>query len=240
MNRMAFGLFLLLGVAAYSIAASAQAQDQSSIFTKDSPRKVGETSKPAVIVEQPAVEYAKEAGPKDIDGVVILSLDLSSTGQVQNINIIHGLSEGQNNAAIRAARKIKFMPAVKNGEPISQSLTVEYPFRFLIIETGSIYELRSLTRVYVDTGVNIEEQRNITGEVLKELPQLKFVDSVEEADIILAFSASQGSKSDTHVEKNVWSGEKIREWNVRVDMEIGDGQVAACVFVEAEFNLEIS
>jgi hypothetical protein len=117
------------------------------------------------------------------------------------------------------------MPAIKNGEPISQTLTVEYPFQFHRIESGSLYELRKLSRVYVDTGTNLEEQRSITGEVLKYLPELKFVDTAEEADIILAFSASQGTETGTHVEKNVWSGEKIREWNIRVEMEIGDGQV---------------
>lgn len=104
-------------------------------------------------------------------------------------------------------------------------MTVEYPFNFLLIESGSTFELRGVNKIYIDAGTNLEEQRNIIGEVLKYLPKLAIVDTVDEAEVILAFSASQRTENDKHVEKNVWTGDTVRSWNTRLDIAVGEGQV---------------
>jgi hypothetical protein len=104
-------------------------------------------------------------------------------------------------------------------------LTVEYPFRFHLIEDGSVSELRGLKKVYVDAGASDEEQRNIVGEVLKYLPKLTIVDSASEAEVILAFNASARTQNDKFVQKDAFTGEVKNSWNIRLDMEVGHGQV---------------
>jgi TonB family protein len=220
------GLLPLLLIVAGALSAPAQTPDNSS--TELAGEKVytsGEVTKTAVIIEKPKPEYRKEAGEKDVEGVVVLQLVLSSAGKVRDVQVVNGLSVGQNNAAIKAARQIKFIPAVKNGEPVSQSLTVEYPFQFHQIEDGSGSELRGIKKIYVDAGTNTDEQRNIIGEVLKYLPGLTIVDAANEAEVILAFNASERTQNDKFVQKDAFTGEVKNSWNIRLDMEVGHGQV---------------
>lgn len=119
-RNLSSGLLLLACLVAGAPNAAAQESDSSSAaFTKEKVYQTSEVTKPAVIIERPKVEYRKEAGEKDVDGVVVIKLVLASTGKVTNVEVAEGLSLAQNNAAIRAARQIRFMPAVKNGEPVS-------------------------------------------------------------------------------------------------------------------------
>jgi TonB family protein len=209
-------------------ALNLSAQTPANSSAEVNPEKVyssNEVTKVAVIVEKPKPEYRKEAGEKDSEGVVVLQLVLSSTGKVRDVGVVNGLSLAQNNAAIKAARQIKFIPAVKDGEQVSQALTIEYPFQFHQVENGSLSELRGIKKIYVDAGTNEDEERNIIGEVLKYLPALTIVDAANEAEVILAFNASERTQNDKFVQKDAFTGEVKNSWNIRLDMEVGHGQV---------------
>lgn len=220
------GLLLVFIAASCALNASAQTPDnRSAELSAEKVYASSEVTKAAVIVEKPKPEYRKEAGEKDVSGVVVVQLVLSSSGKVKDVQVVNGLSVGQNNAAIKAARQIKFIPAVKDGEPVSQSLIVEYPFQFHQIEDGSLSELRGIRKIYVNAGTNVEEQRNIIGEVLKYLPKLTIVDTANEAEVILAFNASERTQNDKFVQKDAFTGEVKNSWNIRLDMEVGHGQV---------------
>jgi TonB family protein len=219
-------LLLPLFIVGCALNASAQTSDNSSAdSTKEKVYSSSEVSRAAAVVEKPKVEYHKEAEANDVDGVVVINLVLSSSGKVTNVEIDKGLSLGQNNAAIRAAKQIKFIPAVKDGEPVSQSLTVEYPFHFMLIESGSVSELRGIGRIYIDAGTNLEEERNITGEVLKYLPKVTVVDSADEAEVILAFNGFERTETGKYIQKDVFSGQVKGSWNTRLDIKVGHGQV---------------
>jgi TonB family protein len=220
-------LLLIFLAASGALVASAQTPDSASSpeVTGERVYSSSEVTRAAVVVEKPKPEYRKEAGEKDVSGTVVVQLVLSSTGKVRDVSIVEGLSTNQNNAAMKAARQIKFIPAVKDGEQVSQSLTVEYPFQFHRIEDGSLSELRAVKRIYVDAGANEEEQRNITGEILKYLPDLTIVDTAREAEVILAFNASERTQNDKFVQKDAFTGEVKNSWNIRLDMEVGHGQV---------------
>lgn len=82
-----------------------------------------------VITAKPAPSYTKEARRKGVQGFVTLKLLLSGNGKVSRVRIVRGLPAGLSENAIRAACKIKFKPAMKDGEPVSQWVTVEYVFR---------------------------------------------------------------------------------------------------------------
>ena len=59
---------------------------------------------------------------------MVLRAVLSSTGEVTDITVISGLPYGLTEKAIEAARKIKFVPAVKDGKKVSMWMQIEYNF----------------------------------------------------------------------------------------------------------------
>jgi outer membrane biosynthesis protein TonB len=60
---------------------------------------------------------------------VRLRLVLAADGTVRNIFPMKPLPHRLTEAAIDAARQIKFMPAVRNGQPVSQFATLSYEFK---------------------------------------------------------------------------------------------------------------
>lgn len=163
-----------------------------------------EVTKPAVIVSMPDPVY-HNSGPKlvDLTGTVKVSVVLSSSGRVTNVQLLEGLSKGQNSASLRAARRIAFMPARKDGVPVSQSFVASYGFTVTTNESGKPEELKGLTKFYVDTGGDREALGDLTGELQKRLPRLVIVDRPEEAECILKFDGYRiRTFSDTNTGRN--------------------------------------
>jgi hypothetical protein len=52
----------------------------------------------------------------------------SSSGEVVQIQALRTLPFGLTEKAIAAARRIQFVPAVKDGQPVSVSMQLEYNF----------------------------------------------------------------------------------------------------------------
>jgi TonB family protein len=83
----------------------------------------------AVIVRKPAPSYTREARRTWVQGIVTLRLLLSRNKEISRIRIVKGLRAGLTENAIRAACKITFKPAMKDGQPVSQWVETEYVFR---------------------------------------------------------------------------------------------------------------
>jgi TonB family protein len=90
----------------------------------------GQVTTKARILYRPEPQYTQEASKNQVSGVVILRAVLSADGTVQNILVIHSLPHGLTELAVKAARNIKFIPATKDGRPVSQFLQIEYNFSF--------------------------------------------------------------------------------------------------------------
>jgi TonB family protein len=82
----------------------------------------------ARIFYKPEPVYTKEARNKGVQVVVILSAVFCADGQVTNIKTISGLPSGLTGKALEAARLIKFTPAIKDGQPVSQLVRLKYTF----------------------------------------------------------------------------------------------------------------
>jgi TonB family protein len=80
------------------------------------------------LLERPKPSYTDSARQNNVQGKVVLRVVLSANGSVGSISAISGLSHGLTEKAIAAARRIKFVPAQKDGRPVSVSVTVEYNF----------------------------------------------------------------------------------------------------------------
>jgi protein TonB len=91
----------------------------------------------AEIVERPRPSYTREANKAGVQGFVTLKVELTATGKIGRIGVVKRLPYGLTENAIRVACKIKFKPAMKDGQQVSQWLNVEYAFR---LADSSIYQ----------------------------------------------------------------------------------------------------
>jgi protein TonB len=80
------------------------------------------------LLVKPEPHYTEEARRQGVVGTVTLRVIFSSTGEVTQIRTINGLPLGLTERAIAAAREIKFVPAKKDGRPVSVSMQLEYNF----------------------------------------------------------------------------------------------------------------
>jgi TonB family protein len=83
----------------------------------------------AEMTAKPKPSYTKEARRIGVQGFVTLKVLLSASGKISRVRVVKGLRAGLTENAIRAACKIEFKPAMKNGQPVSQWVTAEYVFR---------------------------------------------------------------------------------------------------------------
>ncbi|MEO7970007.1 MAG: energy transducer TonB [bacterium] len=82
----------------------------------------------ARVLSKPEPQYTEEARKNQITGTVVLRAVFTSGGQVANISARSGLPFGLTERAIAAARQIKFVPATKDGHPVSMYIQLEYNF----------------------------------------------------------------------------------------------------------------
>jgi TonB family protein len=80
------------------------------------------------LLEKPEPSYTEEARAHKIAGTVILRLVFTSKGTVENIRVMRELPNGLTERAIDAAKKIKFVPAMKDGHAVSMWMQLEYNF----------------------------------------------------------------------------------------------------------------
>jgi TonB family protein len=82
----------------------------------------------ARVLEKPEPTYTEAARKNQITGTVIIRAVFASSGQVTNIVAISKLPDGLTEKAIAAARQIRFIPASKDGHPVSMYIQLEYNF----------------------------------------------------------------------------------------------------------------
>jgi TonB family protein len=90
-----------------------------------SPRDV--TTK-ARILSRPEPEYTERARENGVHGTVVLRGIVATDGRVIITRIVQWLPYGLTMKALKAAQKIKFIPATKDGKPVSQYIQIEYNF----------------------------------------------------------------------------------------------------------------
>ena len=112
----------LLSEAAAPVSEAAPAQPAEKIY------KPSEASRKAVIVSRPEPVYTEAARQKQVMGTVVLRGVFGADGQVRNLRVKQGLKEGLTGKAIEAALSIRFFPAEKDGQPVSQYIQIEYNF----------------------------------------------------------------------------------------------------------------
>ena len=85
------------------------------------------TLKPTILYREKA-RYPEEARAAGVQGTVVLKVVFAADGTIKHIIVVKGLSHGLTEEAIAAARKIRFTPAMGDGEPISVIGNLEFTF----------------------------------------------------------------------------------------------------------------
>ena len=87
-----------------------------------------EVSTKARILSKPEPRYTEEARKNQITGTIMLRAIFAANGRVVGIRALSHLPDGLTESAIRAARGIRFIPATKDGHPVSMWMVLEYNF----------------------------------------------------------------------------------------------------------------
>lgn len=87
-----------------------------------------EVTTKARVVEKPEPTYTLSARRSRVTGIVVIRAVFAADGTVQHILVLTGLPNGLTEQAVNAARRIKFIPAMKDGVPVSTAVQVEYGF----------------------------------------------------------------------------------------------------------------
>ena len=100
----------------------APAQPSVAAVTKPADR-------PVEIVFKPTPEYTDEARSARIEGTVSLELEFTAAGDVRVLRVVRGLGHGLDEAAQRAALRIRFKPAQSDSGPVDSRATIHITFR---------------------------------------------------------------------------------------------------------------
>jgi TonB family protein len=85
--------------------------------------------RPVEILFKPLPEYTDEARSARIEGTVALDLEFTAAGEVRVLRVVNGLGHGLDEAAERAASRIRFKPAQSDGRSVVSRATVYITFR---------------------------------------------------------------------------------------------------------------
>ena len=95
--------------------------------------KIAQESGPATIpVEitfKPQPVYTDEARGLKIEGEVLLEVIFNANGTLQVNRVVRGLGHGLDEAAMAAASKMRFKPALRIGQPVDSTAVVHVVFQ---------------------------------------------------------------------------------------------------------------
>ena len=80
------------------------------------------------VISKPEPQYTEKARGNRMTGTVVLRAIFAADGKVRAIRPVKALPDGLTLMAIEAARRIKFVPATKDGRPVSMYIQLEYNF----------------------------------------------------------------------------------------------------------------
>lgn len=83
---------------------------------------------PLRILSKPRPNYTDAARTNNVQGVVRLRVTFNANGTIGSITPVSGLGYGLTEAAIAAARGIRFEPAKKGGQAVATTKVVEFNF----------------------------------------------------------------------------------------------------------------
>jgi TonB family protein len=113
----------------YSESASArELQKVDQLYQEMIAKSAQQGTRNAKVIYRVEPTYPYDAREKKITGSVVLTVTVGHDGLPQSIQVKKPLYPSMDQAAIEAARKMRFEPAMKDGQIVSQVLLVEFYF----------------------------------------------------------------------------------------------------------------
>ena len=79
-------------------------------------------------ISTPDPEYSDKARKKKTQGSVVLHAVFLANGEVKVVDVLKSLPNGLTEEATKAATRIRFKPALLDGQPVPQIMLLEYGF----------------------------------------------------------------------------------------------------------------
>ncbi len=89
----------------------------------------GGLTTPVEITFKPNPVYTDDARSLKLEGEVLLEVSFSAAGALHVNRVVKGLGHGLDEAAMAAANKIRFKPALRNGQPVDSTAIVHVVFQ---------------------------------------------------------------------------------------------------------------
>ncbi|WP_224363862.1 TonB-dependent receptor domain-containing protein [Hyalangium versicolor] len=122
MKTLAFVLCLLAAT-----GALAQASDAGT--PPDAGTPTGVLTKAPVLKRQVEAQYPPEALAQQLEGTVVMNIDISETGAVTEVQVTQPAGHGFDEAAVAAVRQFEFEPAEVDNVPAP--VRIEYAYQFV-------------------------------------------------------------------------------------------------------------
>ncbi len=91
--------------------------------------QTGPATTPVEITFKPNPVYTQEARDLKLEGEVLLEVSFSANGTLHVNKVVRGMGHGLDEAAIAAANKIRFKPALRYGQPMDSTAIVHVTFQ---------------------------------------------------------------------------------------------------------------
>jgi TonB family protein len=133
-----FGSGVAAGITAGSVSGSRATVRQGAFGDADvvpvsqsKPKSLDPAVKtlPVEITFKPRPVYTDEGRQLKIEGEVLLDVVFTAAGQIRVVKVVHGLGHGLDESAVRAAEKIQFKPAQKEGQPADFEAVLHIEFQ---------------------------------------------------------------------------------------------------------------
>jgi TonB family protein len=112
-------------IATGGFGAQQVAHQAPKVLQQDS----GPATTPVEITFKPNPVYTDEARSLKLEGEVLLEVSFSASGTLHVNQVVRGLGHGLDEAAIAAASKIRFKPALRYGTPVDSTAVVHVTFQ---------------------------------------------------------------------------------------------------------------
>ena len=76
-------------------------------------------------------EFSEEARKAKHQGMVVLTIEVDSNGNVRNIRVRQSLGLGLDEKAVEAVSRWRFRPGMFNGKPVATEAVVQVNFQLL-------------------------------------------------------------------------------------------------------------
>ena len=124
------GVVLLVVAGVGMVVLGTWTRETFSLQAAETIHKVGENGVQAPrLLEKIEPQYTEEASEAELQGTIVMSVEVHPDGRAYNLRLERGLGMGLDENAMEAVKQWKFQPAVKDGEPVAVSAKIEVNFK---------------------------------------------------------------------------------------------------------------